>query len=271
MVRTIFRWTPRSPQDLAPTQTLARLRAAPASKGLSLCRSRWWSHDASPFRHCQSLHADKAIDIFRVTLRGPSRSPRSGSGTVPAVLSLETPMPRLPLSCLLLPLLASATAHAGDWRQGWGLAPLPPVPPAQAVPRAPPPWPSCACSRSVRNGRRGSTTGLQGRCRSSCAPPRTPGRRPPGRVADRGDSSRWSATCPPRSMAACWICDCSRCRATRPRRPKMSPIACRSMRPACVWTRRRRGDSAMTTRRTATRSTSHCRRAPWCWPRARAR
>lgn len=32
-------------------------------------------------------------------------------------------MPRLPLSCLLLPLLASATAYAGDWRQGWGLAP----------------------------------------------------------------------------------------------------------------------------------------------------
>ncbi len=32
-------------------------------------------------------------------------------------------MSRLPLSCLLLPLLASATAHAGDWRQGWGLAP----------------------------------------------------------------------------------------------------------------------------------------------------
>lgn len=34
-------------------------------------------------------------------------------------------MPRLPLSCLLLPLLASATAHAGDWRQGWGLVASP--------------------------------------------------------------------------------------------------------------------------------------------------
>jgi len=32
-------------------------------------------------------------------------------------------MPRLPLCCLLLPLLASATAHASDWRQGWGLVP----------------------------------------------------------------------------------------------------------------------------------------------------
>ena len=32
-------------------------------------------------------------------------------------------MPRLPLTCLLLCLLASATAHAGDWRQGWGLVP----------------------------------------------------------------------------------------------------------------------------------------------------
>ncbi|MGF6420379.1 hypothetical protein ABH900_003905 [Stenotrophomonas sp. AN71] len=30
-------------------------------------------------------------------------------------------MPRLPLTCLLLSLLASTTAHAGDWRQGWGL------------------------------------------------------------------------------------------------------------------------------------------------------
>jgi hypothetical protein len=38
-----------------------------------------------------------------------------------------------------------------------------------------------------------------------------------------------------------------------------------------AWTRRRRAGSATTTRRTATRSTSHCRRAPWCWPRARAR
>ncbi len=32
-------------------------------------------------------------------------------------------MPRLPLSCLLLPLLASAIVHASDWRQGWGLVP----------------------------------------------------------------------------------------------------------------------------------------------------
>ncbi|HCT27460.1 MAG TPA: M23 family peptidase, partial [Stenotrophomonas sp.] len=35
-------------------------------------------------------------------------------------------MPRLPLSCLLLALLSSATAHADDWRQGWGLVPPPP-------------------------------------------------------------------------------------------------------------------------------------------------
>ncbi len=32
-------------------------------------------------------------------------------------------MPRLPLPCLLLCLLASATVHASDWRQGWGLVP----------------------------------------------------------------------------------------------------------------------------------------------------
>ncbi|WP_369521630.1 hypothetical protein, partial [Escherichia coli] len=41
-------------------------------------------------------------------------------------------MPRLPLSCLLLTLLASATAHAGDWRQGWGLVPSP-VPATRAA------------------------------------------------------------------------------------------------------------------------------------------
>ncbi|MCO7472577.1 M23 family metallopeptidase [Stenotrophomonas maltophilia] len=32
-------------------------------------------------------------------------------------------MRRLSLSCLLLPLLASASANAADWRQGWGLVP----------------------------------------------------------------------------------------------------------------------------------------------------
>ncbi|WP_448123330.1 M23 family metallopeptidase [Stenotrophomonas riyadhensis] len=41
-------------------------------------------------------------------------------------------MPRLPLTCLLLSLLASATASAGDWRQGWGLVP-------KSAPAAPPP------------------------------------------------------------------------------------------------------------------------------------
>lgn len=39
-------------------------------------------------------------------------------------------MSRLPLSCLLLSLLASASVHADDWRQGWGLVP----PPGQATP-----------------------------------------------------------------------------------------------------------------------------------------
>ena len=41
---TIFRWTHRSPQDLAPfSMERAALRkvVAPASKGLSLRRSRW--------------------------------------------------------------------------------------------------------------------------------------------------------------------------------------------------------------------------------------
>ena len=41
-------------------------------------------------------------------------------------------MPRLPLTCLLLSLLASATVSAGDWRRGWGLVPKP-------APVAPPP------------------------------------------------------------------------------------------------------------------------------------
>lgn len=36
-------------------------------------------------------------------------------------------MPRLPLTCLLLPLLASASAGASDWRQGWGMLPKPPT------------------------------------------------------------------------------------------------------------------------------------------------
>ncbi|WMJ70156.1 M23 family metallopeptidase [Stenotrophomonas sp. 24(2023)] len=36
-------------------------------------------------------------------------------------------MPHLPLTCLLLPVLAAATAP-GDWRQGWGLMQPPPGP-----------------------------------------------------------------------------------------------------------------------------------------------
>ena len=44
-------------------RSLSRLRVAPASKGLSLCRSRWWSHDASASGPCQSLHRHEAIYI----------------------------------------------------------------------------------------------------------------------------------------------------------------------------------------------------------------
>ncbi|TFZ43917.1 M23 family metallopeptidase [Stenotrophomonas maltophilia] len=44
-------------------------------------------------------------------------------------------MPRLPLSCLLLALLASAPAAAGSWRQGWGLVPKPA--PAASAPSHP--------------------------------------------------------------------------------------------------------------------------------------
>ncbi len=45
-------------------------------------------------------------------------------------------MPRLPLTCLLLPLLASASAGASDWRQGWGMLPKAPTP-ASAEAKAP--------------------------------------------------------------------------------------------------------------------------------------
>ncbi|MHC1670567.1 M23 family metallopeptidase [Stenotrophomonas maltophilia] len=48
-------------------------------------------------------------------------------------------MPRLPLSCLLLPLLVSTTAGAADWRQGWGLVPSPaPAPGTQGIGQAVP-------------------------------------------------------------------------------------------------------------------------------------
>jgi len=39
-LRSIFRWT-SSPQELAPFPILAYWLVAPASSGLSLCRS-WW-------------------------------------------------------------------------------------------------------------------------------------------------------------------------------------------------------------------------------------
>ncbi|MBH1696837.1 MULTISPECIES: M23 family metallopeptidase [Stenotrophomonas] len=48
-------------------------------------------------------------------------------------------MLRLPLICLLMSLLASTTASAGDWRQGWGLvSPAPPTPHAGSAEGAAP-------------------------------------------------------------------------------------------------------------------------------------
>lgn len=46
-------------------------------------------------------------------------------------------MRRLPLSCLLLPLLASASANAADWRRGWGMVPKTAAAPStEAAPQA---------------------------------------------------------------------------------------------------------------------------------------
>ena len=64
------------------------------------------------------------MDIWPIRVRrtAPTTSFRIGySPGGPCLLELQ--MPRLPLTCLLLPLLASTTVNAGDWRQGWGLVP----------------------------------------------------------------------------------------------------------------------------------------------------
>ncbi len=69
---TIFRWTRRSPQELAPRRGARnrvhpirlprRLRACP-SAGLDGCRQV-----ASDFENCQSLYADEAMDYFGAPL-----------------------------------------------------------------------------------------------------------------------------------------------------------------------------------------------------------
>ncbi|MNM89766.1 hypothetical protein D3C81_1020030 [compost metagenome] len=70
-----FRWT-RGPRRIwHQTQALARLLVAPASKGLSLCRSRWWRYDASALRRCQSLYSDRAMDRFQTQPNRHNRSP----------------------------------------------------------------------------------------------------------------------------------------------------------------------------------------------------
>ena len=56
--RTIFRQTAQVPAGFGTTHTLARVLAAPASKGLSLRRSRWPVQVATGRDACQSFHPD---------------------------------------------------------------------------------------------------------------------------------------------------------------------------------------------------------------------
>lgn len=182
-------------------------------------------------------------------------------------------MSRLPLSCLLLTLLASASVHADDWRQGWGLVP----PPGQATPAG-----GSAGAATMAQLRLQPVGGQwQARIDNALAGPlQIELRAAPGHPVDglpvqsliQGDSSLVVGHLPapidgrtldlrlqsvPGNPAA-----------------QAEDVAYRlpfDAAPPCAWTRRRRDGSAMATRRTTMRSTSHCRRAPWCWPRARAR
>src|SRR3546814_10060639 len=63
---TIFRWTHRSPQDLAPRRSKPRgslHQVAPASSGLYLSRFRWSAQVARGSSECQSLYRHEAMDI----------------------------------------------------------------------------------------------------------------------------------------------------------------------------------------------------------------
>src|SRR3546814_9445185 len=78
---TIFRWTNRSPQDLAPRRSKPRgslHQVAPASSGLSLSRSRWSAQVARGSSECQSLYRHEAMDIsaWRSRFRGSNFTSR---------------------------------------------------------------------------------------------------------------------------------------------------------------------------------------------------
>ena len=100
--RTIFRWTQRSPQDLAPTPSLARPSGCPGFKGpVPQPVSMDGAQLASGFPDCQSLHAHKAIDYLEPYF-----------GRRPAVIAqrilLRSMTPRLPrLPCASAGLLAA--------------------------------------------------------------------------------------------------------------------------------------------------------------------
>src|SRR5690606_1281878 len=87
---TIFRWTHRSPQDLAPRRSKPQgplHQVAPASSGLSLSRSRWSAQVAPALPECQSLYRHEAMT-------GPACRSRSRGSTFRRRVVHTSPMSR---------------------------------------------------------------------------------------------------------------------------------------------------------------------------------
>src|SRR5690606_31816735 len=120
-IATIFRWTRRSPQDLAPRRSAPAREAlhqvAPASSGLSLGRSRWSVQVACAFRACPSLKRHEAMKM-----KEPPRSNR------PAPPLRHTSRMSKPLFSLLVALCLAACATP---------APRTAAPPPSAAPASP--------------------------------------------------------------------------------------------------------------------------------------
>ncbi len=123
--RTIFRRTLKSPQDLAPTRSLARPRAAPASKGLSLRRSRWWRHGASTDRPL-SIASSGWSDSMPTNHDSRPAKPRSHASRAGIIR---------PCAC---PPLVSRWQPPCCCRPVRRLLPPPPSPLRQPTPRLPP-------------------------------------------------------------------------------------------------------------------------------------
>src|SRR5690606_33290786 len=82
---TIFRPPLKNaaPQDLAPSTPLALRWVAPASKGLSLCRSRWIGTEcAEPLRPCQSLYPETALTRHIGHLNSERAQPPTHPGSI---------------------------------------------------------------------------------------------------------------------------------------------------------------------------------------------